>query len=71
MADPAKVKIAAEYYKQIKLMPKKPEFTLRNLNCLLTGHPVPFPRNLYGLIRGRDIFDRIESYKLFLDDLRT
>ena len=42
---------------------------MRNLNALL-AHTDPFPHNLYGLIRGRDIFDRVESYKEFLEDVR-
>ncbi|ESZ99332.1 hypothetical protein SBOR_0294 [Sclerotinia borealis F-4128] len=46
-----------------------PDFNVRNLNCLL-AHPDPLPHNLYSFIRGRDVFDRIESYKSFLDDIR-
>ncbi|KUJ19771.1 uncharacterized protein LY89DRAFT_731026 [Mollisia scopiformis] len=46
-----------------------PEFTERNLNCLLrTEEPVPC--NFYEFIRGRGIFDRVESYKMFLEDVR-
>lgn len=58
-----------EYFKGFKLNQKHPEFVVRNLNALL-AHNEPFPYNLYGLIRGRDIFDRIESYKEFLEDVR-
>ncbi|QSZ36041.1 hypothetical protein DSL72_007165 [Monilinia vaccinii-corymbosi] len=46
-----------------------PDFNVRNLNCLL-AHPDPIPHNLYSFIRGRDVFDRVESYKSFLDDVR-
>lgn len=42
---------------------------MRNLNALL-AHSEPIPHNLYGLIRGRDVFDRVESYKEFLEDVR-
>jgi hypothetical protein len=45
------------------------KFKVRNLNCLL-NHREPFPRNFYSFIRGRDIFDRTESYKNLLDDIR-
>jgi hypothetical protein len=63
-------RLGGGYFKQAVTTPTKPEFTLRNLNCLLSGHETPFSHNLYGLIRGRDIFDRVESYKSFLEDLR-
>ncbi|TGO75097.1 hypothetical protein BELL_0234g00030 [Botrytis elliptica] len=46
-----------------------PAFNVRNLNCLL-AHADPIPHNLYSFIRGRDVFDRVESYKSFLDDVR-
>jgi hypothetical protein len=46
-----------------------PEFTVRNLNHLI-AHEKPLPHNLYGMIRGRDIFDRVENYKVFLEDIR-
>ncbi|PQE16757.1 hypothetical protein CJF30_00003464 [Rutstroemia sp. NJR-2017a BBW] len=45
------------------------KFKVRNLNCLL-NHREPIPRNFYSFIRGRDIFDRTESYKNLLDDIR-
>ena len=48
----------------------KPEFTVRNINRLL-AHESPIPHNLYGIIRGRDLFDRVESYKSFLEDVRS
>ncbi|ATZ48513.1 hypothetical protein BCIN_03g07170 [Botrytis cinerea B05.10] len=46
-----------------------PAFNVRNLNCLL-AHSDHIPHNLYSFIRGRDVFDRVESYKTFLDDVR-
>ncbi len=58
-----------DYFKGFQLSQEHPEFTVRNLNALL-AHQDPIPHNLYGLIRGRDVFDRIESYKEFLEDVR-
>lgn len=46
-----------------------PEFTERNLNSLLM-HENPLQTNYYEFIRARGIFDRIESYKMFLEDIR-
>ena len=46
-----------------------PSFTVRNLNQIL-DHPNPFPNNLYDLVRGRDIFNRVDNYKTFLDTIR-
>lgn len=50
-------------------MQMNPDFTMRNLNRLLT-HPKPFPQSRYGVIRAREIFDRVENYKTFVDDVR-
>jgi hypothetical protein len=58
-----------DYFSKVHLTQEHPEFTVRNINSLL-NHMNPIPRNLYSLIRGRDIFDRVESYKTFLDDVR-
>jgi hypothetical protein len=58
-----------DYFGRVHLTQNSPEFTVRNLNYLL-AHQNPIPHNLYGLIRGRDIFDRVESYKTFLEDVR-
>jgi hypothetical protein len=58
-----------DYFSRVHATQTYPEFAIRNLNCLL-AHQNPIPHNLYGLIRGRDIFDRIESYKTFLEDVR-
>lgn len=46
-----------------------PEFTTRDINQLI-NHPNPIKHNVYEFIRGREIFDRVESYKQFLDDIR-
>lgn len=46
-----------------------PSFTVRDINQILDhGHPIP--NNLYDLIRGQDIFNRVENYKSFLDSIR-
>jgi hypothetical protein len=58
-----------DYFRGFPLTQVHPEFTIRNLNALL-AHSMPLPYNLYGLIRGRDIFSRVESYKEFLEDVR-
>lgn len=58
------------YFSVVSSSQQGPEFTMRNLNCLL-AHESPIPHNLYEFIRAREIFDRIESYKTFLDDLRS
>lgn len=58
-----------DYFNKVHASQNNPEFTVRNLNCLLM-HENPIPHNLYGLIRARDIFDRVESYKTFLEDVR-
>jgi hypothetical protein len=58
------------YFSAVHNNQQNPEFTVRNLNCLLR-HSNPIPRNLYEFIRARDIFDRVENYKTFLDDIRS
>lgn len=46
-----------------------PRNDVRKLNSLL-GHEDPISYNLYTLIRALDIFDGIESYKRFHDDVQ-
>lgn len=48
---------------------KYPMFMRRNLNHLLR-HEKPLQKNSYGLIRGREAFDRVQNYKMFIEDLR-
>jgi hypothetical protein len=48
---------------------KYPDFTVRNINELL-HHSKPMLHNVYEFIRGREIFDRVESFKAFLNDIR-
>jgi hypothetical protein len=57
------------YYFSKAHLAQDPEFTVRNINSLL-NHTNPIPCGLYSLIRGGDIFDKVESYKTFLDDVR-
>ncbi|KAL2068400.1 hypothetical protein VTL71DRAFT_16498 [Oculimacula yallundae] len=59
-----------DYFGIVHTTQEAPEFTMRNLNCLL-AHKTPIPHNLYEFIRAREIFDRVESYKTFLDDVRS
>ncbi|KAL5319974.1 hypothetical protein ACEPPN_013033 [Leptodophora sp. 'Broadleaf-Isolate-01'] len=59
-----------DYFSVVRTSQEAPEFTMRNLNCLL-AHQAPIPHNLYEFIRAREIFDRVESYKTFLDDIRS
>jgi len=60
---------STDYFSRVHMDQKIPEFSVRNLNALLI-HEDPIPHNLYSLIRSRDVFNRIESYKSFLDDVR-
>ncbi|PVH76804.1 hypothetical protein DL98DRAFT_639812 [Cadophora sp. DSE1049] len=59
-----------DYFGIVHTGQEAPEFTMRNLNCLL-AHQSPIPNNLYEFIRAREIFDRVESYKTFLDNVRS
>ena len=59
-----------DYFGVVHTSQEAPEFTMRNINSLLAHH-TPIPHNLYEFIRAREIFDRIESYKTFLDDVRS
>ena len=59
-----------DYFGVVNTSQEAPEFTMRNINSLLAHH-TPIPHNLYEFIRAREIFDRIESYKTFLDDVRS
>lgn len=61
---------ADDYFSKVHLTQEMPEFSVRNINSL-TSHKNPIPNNLYGMVRGRDIFIRVESYKTFLEDVRS
>lgn len=61
---------AHDYFSKVHSKQSTPEFTVRNINTLL-AHSDPIPHNLYEFIRAREIFDRIESYKAFLEDARS
>lgn len=59
---------ADDYFSKVHLSQEMPEFTVRNINSL-TSHKNPIPSNLYGMVRGWDIFIRVESYKIFLEQV--
>lgn len=61
--------MASDYFAGATPAQSFPEFTMRNINRLLR-HENPIPCNFYEFIRGREIFDRVESYKMFLEDVR-
>ena len=58
-----------DYFSTVHISQESPEFTVRNINRLLK-HDSPIPHNLYSLIRARDVFEKVESYKTFLEDVR-
>ena len=58
-----------DYFSRMNAKQDTPEFTMRNINALL-AHQKPMLHNLYEFIRAREIFDRVESYKTFLEDIR-
>lgn len=49
---------------------KIPDLSLRSINRLLISHETPMPHGIYEFIRAREIFDRVESYKTLLEDIR-
>jgi len=57
------------FFKHPSTKQLSPEFTVRNLNHLI-AHENPIAHNVYDMVRGRDIFDRVENCKAFLDDVR-
>jgi hypothetical protein len=58
-----------EYFCRDRSIQRYPEFTTRNINNLL-AHQNPIPQIAYEFVRAREIFDRVESYKTFLEDIR-
>jgi hypothetical protein len=58
-----------DYFSGMHSTQESPEFTMRNINSLL-AHQNPMFHNVYEFIRAREIFDRVESYKTFLEDIR-
>jgi hypothetical protein len=58
-----------DYFGRVHSTQESPEFTIRNINSLL-AHQNPMFHNVYEFIRAREIFDRVESYKTFLEDIR-
>jgi hypothetical protein len=67
--EPNSVTDTNDYFGKLHFHQEHPEFTVRDLNCLL-AHERPIPQNLYSMVRGSNIFDRIESYKTFLEEIR-
>lgn len=59
-----------DYFHKLPSTQHAPEFTVRNINHLI-AHEKPLPHNLYDMVRGRDVFDRVENYKAFLEDVRS
>jgi hypothetical protein len=57
------------YFSRAREYQQSPEFTMRNINSLL-AHENPMLHSVYEFIRAREIFDRVESYKTFLEDIR-
>jgi hypothetical protein len=60
---------SGSYFNRIDTTQENPEFVMRNINSLL-AHLKPMHHSLYDFIRAREIFDRVESYKAFLEDIR-
>jgi hypothetical protein len=58
-----------DYFGRIHMSQDTAEFTVRNLSQL-TAHLNPIPNHIYSFVRARDIFDKVESYKGFLEDVR-
>lgn len=62
-------KLSTDYFDGVHLTQETVEFTVRNLSALIS-HPIPIPDHLYSFVRARDIFDKVESYKGFLEEVR-
>lgn len=58
-----------DYFSRVRSTQQDLEFTTRNINSIL-AHQNPMLHNVYEFIRAREIFDRVESYKTFLEDIR-
>ena len=67
--EPDDNKLSTDYFDSVHSTQESVEFTVRNLSTL-TSHPVPIPDHLYSFVRARDIFDKVESYKGFLEEVR-
>jgi hypothetical protein len=66
---PESLVISGGYFNRIDTTQENPDFTMRNINSFL-AHLKPMDHSLYDFIRAREIFDRVDSYKDFLEDLR-
>jgi len=57
-----------DYFSRVHMNQENVEFTVRNLSSLIS-YPNPIPEHIYSFVRARDIFDKVESYKSFLEDV--
>jgi hypothetical protein len=62
-------KSPGDYFSRVHASQDNPEFTVRSINSLLT-HENPIPHNLYGIVRGSNIFAKVNSFRAFLEDVR-
>jgi hypothetical protein len=67
--EPDDTKRSTDYFNSVHMTQETAEFTVRNLSTL-TSHPKPIPDHIYSFVRARDIFDKVESYKGFLEEVR-
>jgi hypothetical protein len=58
-----------DYFSKVHQTQDDVEFTVRNINTLLS-HSNPIACHMYSFIRARDVFNKLESYKVFLEDVR-
>lgn len=58
-----------DYFARTDSLDLNPQFVVRNINTL-TNHSNPLPIASYSLVRGRQVFGKVESYKSFLDSVR-
>jgi len=58
-----------EYFGKVHIVQDNVEFTVRSINALLP-HSNPIPCQVYSFIRAREVFNKLESYKGFLEDVR-
>lgn len=58
-----------DYFARTGPLDLNPQFVVRNINTL-TEHVNPLHMASYSLVRGRQVFGKVESYKGFLDSVR-
>ena len=67
--EPGNVIEKAGCFTKVHLTQDDVEFTVRSINTLLS-HSNPIPCHMYSVVRARDVFSKLESYKGFLEDVR-